>query len=50
MVKTVNPTKAANYIIKAEELLTTANDSLKNKRYNSAVTNTVHSSINALDP
>lgn len=36
-------------MIKAEELLHTAIDSLKNKRYNSAVTNAVHSSINALD-
>jgi HEPN domain-containing protein len=49
MVKPVDPTKAPNYIIKAEELLKTANDSLKSKRYNSAVTNAVHSSINALD-
>lgn len=49
MAKPVDPTKALNYILKAEELLATANDSLKSKRYNSAVTNAVHSSINALD-
>lgn len=49
MAKPVDPTKALNYILKAEELLATANDSLKSKRYNSAVTNAVHSSINAPD-
>jgi HEPN domain-containing protein len=49
MVRPVEPTKAQNYIVKAEELLKTANDSLKSNRYNSAVTNAVHSSINALD-
>lgn len=49
MTRSVDPSKAANYIIKAEELLKTANDSLMNKMYNSAVTNAVHSSINALD-
>ena len=49
MAKPVDPSKASNYIVKAEEALTTANESLKNKRYNSAVTNAVHSSINALD-
>jgi HEPN domain-containing protein len=49
MAKLVDPTKALNYILKAEELLATANDSLKSKRYNSAVTNAVHSSINAFD-
>ena len=49
MTKSVDPSKASNYILKAEELLATANDSLTNKRYNSTVTNAVHSSINALD-
>jgi len=49
MPRSVDPSKAANYVIKAEELLKTANDSLANKRYNSAVTNAIHSSINALD-
>jgi len=49
MTRSVDPSKAANYVIKAEELLKTANDSLTNKRYNSAVTNAIHSSINALD-
>jgi HEPN domain-containing protein len=49
MARSVDPTKAPNYIIKAEELLKTANDSLKINRYNSTVTNAVHSSINALD-
>lgn len=49
MARAVDPTKASNYIIKAEELLKTANDSLSNNRYNSAVTNAIHSSINALD-
>ncbi|MDH2906611.1 MAG: HEPN domain-containing protein, partial [Candidatus Nitrosotalea sp.] len=49
MARSVDPTKAANYVIKAEELLKTANDSLTSRRYNSTVTNAVHSSINALD-
>lgn len=49
MVKSVDPAKAVNYIIKAEEALKTANDSLTNKRYTSAVTNAVQSGINALD-
>ncbi len=49
MVRSVDPKKAPNYILKAEELLATTSDSLKNKRYNSTVTNAVHSSINALD-
>ena len=49
MTRSVDPTKASNYIVKAEELLKTANDSLSSKRYNSAVTNAIHSSINALD-
>ncbi|MDE1812910.1 MAG: HEPN domain-containing protein, partial [Thaumarchaeota archaeon] len=31
------------------ELLNTANDSLLHQRYNSAVTNAIHSAINALD-
>jgi len=45
----VDPSKAPNYLVKSEELLKTANDSLNNGRYNSAVINAVHSSINALD-
>lgn len=49
MARSVDPSKATNYIIKAEELLKTARDSLTSKRYNSVVTNAVHSSINALD-
>ncbi len=49
MAKSVDPSKAANYIKKAEEALITSKESLKNKRYNSAVTNAVHSGINALD-
>ncbi|MGQ0795417.1 MAG: HEPN domain-containing protein [Nitrosopumilaceae archaeon] len=49
MARSVDPKKASNYIVKAEELLKTANDSLKSKRYNSTVTNAIHSSINALD-
>ena len=49
MARSIDPSKAPNYIIKAEELLNTANDSLKSNRYNSAVTNAIHSSINALD-
>ena len=49
MARSVDPSKAPNYIIKSEELLETANDSLNNGRYNSAVINAVHSSINALD-
>lgn len=49
MAKPVDPSKASNYIVKAEEALTTATESLKNKRYNSAVINAVHSGINSLD-
>lgn len=49
MARSVDPSKAANYVIKAEELLKTSSDSLTSRRYNSAVTNAVHSSINALD-
>lgn len=49
MARPVDQTKAPNYIIKAEELLKTANDSLNSNRYNSAVANAIHSSINALD-
>jgi HEPN domain-containing protein len=49
MARSVDPKKASNYILKADEFLATANDSLKNKRYNSAITNAIHSSINALD-
>ncbi len=49
MARPVDPTKAPNYIIKAEEFLGTANDALKSKRYNSAVSNAIQSSINALD-
>ncbi|MHB8602579.1 MAG: HEPN domain-containing protein [Nitrosotalea sp.] len=49
MARSIDPKKASNYLLKAEELLATANDSLKSKRYNSTVTNAVHSSINALD-
>ncbi|MEO9277761.1 MAG: HEPN domain-containing protein [Nitrososphaera sp.] len=49
MARSVDPSKAINYIIKAEELLKTANDSLSSQRYNSAVTNSIHSAINALD-
>ncbi len=49
MVRTVDPSKASNYITKAEELFTAASDSLKSRKYNSAVSNAVRSSINALD-
>jgi HEPN domain-containing protein len=49
MAKPVDPLRAPNYIVKAEEFLKTANDSLQNNRYNSAVTNAIHSAINALD-
>lgn len=49
MARSVDPSKSANYVIKAEELLKTARDSLTGRRYNSAVTNAVHSSINTLD-
>lgn len=49
MTRPVDPSKASNYITKAEEALATARESLTNKRYNSAVANAVHSSINALD-
>lgn len=48
MAKPVDPSKASNYIVKAEEFLKTANDS-KNDRYNSAVTNAVHAGISSLD-
>jgi HEPN domain-containing protein len=49
MTRSVDPTKAPNYIVKATEFLETAKDSLKNKRYTSVVSNAVQSSINALD-
>ncbi len=49
MARSVDPSKAPNYIVKSEEFLRTANDSLKNNMYNSAVTNAVHAGISALD-
>ncbi|MDE1725406.1 MAG: HEPN domain-containing protein [Thaumarchaeota archaeon] len=49
MARSVDPKKAPNYIVKSDEFLITANDSLKSKRYNSAITNAIHSSISALD-
>lgn len=49
MARPADPSKAQNYIIKAQELLKTANDSLTKNRYNSAVDTAIHSSINALD-
>lgn len=49
MAKPADPSSAPNYIIKAEESLATAKESMTNKRYNSAVINAVHSGINAVD-
>ncbi|MDE1766186.1 MAG: HEPN domain-containing protein [Thaumarchaeota archaeon] len=49
MVRSADPSKAPNYVIKAEEFLRTANASLENNLYNSAVANAVHCGISALD-
>lgn len=49
MTKDIDSNKASDYITKAEEFLETAKLALENKKYNSAVMNAIHSSINALD-
>ena len=46
MTKDIDSNKAADYITKAEEFLEMTK--LENKKYNSAVMNAIHSSINTL--
>lgn len=48
MTRNVDPKKASRYIIKSEEFLGTANIALQSAKYNSAVTNAIHSAISAL--
>ncbi len=45
MTRNVDPKKASRYIIKSEEFLGTANIALQSAKYNSAVTNAIHSAI-----
>ncbi len=49
MTRNVDPKKASRYIIKSEEFLGTPNIALQSAKYNSAVTNAIHSAISALD-
>ncbi|MGI0062301.1 MAG: HEPN domain-containing protein [Nitrosotalea sp.] len=49
MTRFVDQTKAANYLIKAENSLKIAKLALEEKAYDTAVMDAVHSSINALD-
>ncbi len=49
MTRSVDQSKAKNYLIKAENALRIAKISLIEKAYDTAVMNAVHSSINALD-
>ena len=49
MTRAVDQSKAANYMTKAENSLRIARIALKEKAYDTAVMDAVHSSINALD-
>lgn len=49
MTKSIDPKKAASYLTKSEEFLETAKIALQNAKYNSAVTNSIHSAISSLD-
>ncbi|MDE1764756.1 MAG: HEPN domain-containing protein [Thaumarchaeota archaeon] len=49
MTRSVDQNKAKNYLIKAENALRIAKIALKEKAYDTAVMNAVHSSINTLD-
>jgi uncharacterized protein (UPF0332 family) len=49
MTRSVDQSKVKNYLIKAENALRIAKISLKEKAYDTAVMNAVHSSINTLD-
>ena len=49
MTRSVDQSKATNYLIKAENSLRIAKIALKENAYDTAVMNAIHSSINALD-
>lgn len=49
MTKAVDPSKAANYMIKAESSLNIAKIAITQQAYDNAVMSAVHSAINALD-
>jgi len=49
MTRSVDQSKAANYLTKAENSLRIAKIALREKAYDTAVMDAVHSSINALD-
>lgn len=49
MTRAVDQSKAVNYLTKAENSLHIARIALKEKAYDTAVMDAVHSSINALD-
>jgi hypothetical protein len=49
MTRSVDQSKAANYLTKAENSLRIAKIALKERAYDTAVMDAVHSSINALD-
>jgi uncharacterized protein (UPF0332 family) len=49
MTRAVDQSKAVNYLTKAENSLRIARIALKEKAYDTAVMDAVHSSINALD-
>ena len=49
MTRDIDPKKAPRYITKSEEFLEMAKLAVQKAKYNSAVTNAIHSAINALD-
>ncbi|MCH8916290.1 MAG: HEPN domain-containing protein [Thaumarchaeota archaeon] len=49
MTKAVDPSKATNYMIKAESSLNIAKIAITQQAYDNAVMSAVHSAINALD-
>lgn len=49
MTRSIDQSKAINYLTKAENSLRIAKIALQEKAYDAAVMNAVHSSINALD-
>jgi len=49
MTKAIDPSKASNYMIKAENSLKIAKLAIDKEAYDSAVMNAIHGAINALD-
>ena len=48
-MKPIDPSKAKGYITKSEEFLEMSKSAYETGKYTSAVTNAIHSAINALD-